>query len=59
MRSSGVNIYAMLAGPIAALKKMRTTFGTVLTVDPSTGSDPTTKACACATDAGEFVSIQA
>src|SRR6266516_4796312 len=39
----------MLAELIGVLKKMRTTAGGVLIVEPSTGSEPITKACASAT----------
>src|SRR5260221_5769442 len=38
----------MLAELIGALKKMRTLAGGVLIVEPSTGSEPMTKACASA-----------
>src|SRR5690242_18664275 len=39
----------MLAGLMAASKKMRTTRGALATVEPSMGSEPITKACAYAT----------
>src|SRR5260370_16114970 len=50
---------ASLAALIGASKKIRTTFGTAFTVEPSTGSDPITNAWASATGCCETVVDQA
>src|SRR5205085_340315 len=47
--SFGSSTCATLAELMASSKKMRTTDGVVVTVEPSTGSEPITKACANAT----------
>src|SRR6266849_2824833 len=56
---SGAKTCATLPGPIASLKNMRTTAGALLTVEPSTGSEPITKACASATGVRDAVGHQA
>src|SRR6266699_1329648 len=48
----------MLTELISALKKIRATAGELATVEPSTGSEPITKACANATCGRDRTGIQ-